>query len=55
LIFFTKNLHLVQIFGEKDDFFRPARGGISCQVNDRVTPVNNRNYAARVQTGRLTR
>jgi len=43
-----------QLFLKKDVLFRPAGGGISCRVNDRVTFVNDTMYAVRVQTGRFT-
>jgi len=39
MFFFTKILHKVQNFREKDGIFRPAGGEISFRVRDRVSPV----------------
>jgi len=37
---FSQNICTVcECFVKKDGFFRPAGGGISCRVNDRVTRV----------------
>jgi len=43
------------MFGEKKGRFRPAGGEISFWVSNRVTRVNNRSYAVRMHTGRVTR
>ena len=46
LIFFSQNICTVyKCFVKKDGIFRPAGGGISCRINDRVTRVNTRTYA----------
>jgi len=39
--FFTKHLHNVQMFCEKDGSFRPAGGDINFRVRDRVAPVSD--------------
>jgi hypothetical protein len=38
-LFSQKICTVCKFFVKKDGFFRPAGGGISCQVNDCVTPV----------------
>jgi len=47
--------HCANICVNKDGIFRPAGGGISCRVNDRVRRVIYRSYAVGMQTGRFTR
>jgi hypothetical protein len=37
-------------FVQNDGFFRPAGGGISCRVNDRVPPVIDTTYAVQAVT-----
>jgi hypothetical protein len=44
-LFSQKICTLCKFFVKKDGFFRPAGGGISYRVNDRVSRVNDRSYA----------
>ncbi len=41
LSFSQKLYTLCKIFVKKHGFFRPAGGGISCRVNDHVTPFRS--------------
>jgi hypothetical protein len=43
------------MFVNKDVQFRPAGGGISCRVNDRVRRVKNTTYAVGPQTEHVPR
>jgi hypothetical protein len=42
-----------KFFVNKDGFFRPAGGGVTCRVNDRVTRVSYTTYAVRIVPARV--
>ncbi len=49
-LFSQKICTVCKFFVKKDRIFRPAGGGISCRINDRVTRVNYTSYAVGVWT-----
>jgi hypothetical protein len=52
---FTKNLHFVYFFVNKNGVFHPAGGEISFWIRNRITRVTDKTYAVVVQTGWLIR